>query len=171
MNFRSLFDPGSLNPYRPPSLTLSSLMILVGIVAGYTQISGLNDYLDLRYGTVMARGVVVSVSNRQNIESTGRFGEARPHTESVVAYSFKIPNERTYTGTVVRPAVRLDHLTAQAPVEVFYKSDDPNRNTIGDDLFYRFWWQLFPAAALATFWLGLSGMFIAQAIMRRRRDR
>ena len=111
----------------------------------------------------MARGVVASVSNRQNTEGT------RPCTESVVAYSFKIPNGSTYTGTVVRPAVRLDHLTPRAPVEVFYKSDNPNRNTIGDDLFYRFWWQLFPAAALATFWFGLSGMFIAQAIMRRRR--
>ena len=160
MNYRSLFDSGSLNPYRPPSLVWSSIMILGGLALCYIPISNLAEYLELRYGTVMTRGVVTSVLTRENTDSGV--------TESVVAHSFKIPNGGTYTGRVVRPAIRVAHLTAGAPVEVFYKSDNPDRNTTGDDLFIRLWWHLLPVAALATYWFGLAGMFIAQRMRLRR---
>lgn len=163
MNERSLFFPGSRSPYRPPSLTVSGLMILAGLIVASTQVPALIDYLDLRYRTVTAHGVVSSVSTRQNTEST------RPHAESVVTHAFKVPDGRIHTGTVVRPSARMVHLQRGAPVEVFYRPDNPDRNTTGDDLFIRLWWQLLPMAAAATYWFGLSGIFIAQRIRRARR--
>ena len=160
VNDHSLFYPGSLNPYRPPSLACSGMMILVGLAMCYIPISNLAEYLELRYDTVTTRGVVTNVSTRENTDSGV--------TESVVAHSFKLPDGSTYTGSVVRPATRVAHLTAGAPVEVFYKSDDPARNTTGDDLFIRLRWHLLPVAAMAIYWFGLAGIFMAQRMRLRR---
>ena len=86
MSWRTLFDPGSFFPYRPPSIALSLAMMLLGAVCSIPLVSLILEFRELRYGTIVTSGVVQNVVNRVN--DTGK----RSYMESVVIYAFVTPD-------------------------------------------------------------------------------
>lgn len=158
MIWRTLFDPGSLFPYRPPSIPLSLAMLLLGAVCSIPLVSLMLEYRELRYGTVVTNGVVQNVVSRVN--DTGK----RSYKESVVIYAFVTPDGKPRGGLLVYPAIRMAHLKRGVPVSVYYKADNPDRSTTSDGLHMRLWWGLIPGSIMAIFWFGLLGIFIRQAL-------
>jgi hypothetical protein len=166
MSFRTLFHPGSFFPYRPPSIPMSLAMLLLGAICCIPLVSLILEYRELRFGTVVTRGVVENVVNRVNDKTTGRWGTTRRYMESVVTYGFVTPDGTRRGGLLVQPAIRIEHLKRGVPVEVYYKVDNPNRSTTADELHMRLWWVLIPGSVMAILWFGLQGIFIRQALHR-----
>jgi hypothetical protein len=164
MSWRTLFDPGSLYPYRPPSIPLSLAMMLLGAICCIPLVSLILEYRELRYGTVVTSGVVENVVNRVNDTTTGRWGTTRRYVESVVIYAFVTPDGIRRGGLLTYPAIRMEHLKRGAPVKVYYKADNPDRSTTADGLHMRLWWGLIPGSVMAILWFGLLGVFIRQAL-------
>jgi hypothetical protein len=160
MNLRALFDPGSLVPYRPPSIPLSLAMIALGMLLCIPQVANFLEYRELRYGTSITTGVVENVIN--SVKDSGK----RSYLQSRVVYAFFTPDGARHTGNFAHPAVRMEHLKWGSKVQVYYKPSDPARNTTADDLYMRMWWGLAPASALAVFWFSLQALFILQALQR-----
>jgi hypothetical protein len=82
MKLRALFDPGSLAPYRPPSIPLSNASILLGMLLCIPLISSFLEYRELRYGTVVTTGFVENIVN--SVNDKGR----RSYLQSRVIYVF-----------------------------------------------------------------------------------
>jgi len=164
MSMRTLFDPGSIFPYRPPSIPLSLAMLLLGAIACIPLVSLMLEYRALRHGTVVTKGVVANVVDRVNDQTTGRLGGTRRYMESVVSYTYVTRDGIRRGGLLVYPAIRMQHLKRGVPVEVYYKAGNPDRSTTADDLHMRLWWALVPGSVMALFWFGLQGIFIRQAL-------
>jgi len=160
MKFRALFDPGSLAPYRPPSIPLSIASILLGMLLCIPLVSSFLEYREHRYGTATTTGFVENIVN--SVNDKGR----RSYLQSRVIYVFFTPDGVRRTGDFVHPAVRMEHLKWQSKVQVYYKPSDPARNSTADDLYVRLWWALVPASALAIFWFSAQAIFILQALQR-----
>jgi hypothetical protein len=156
---RPLFHAGSFAPYTPPSIATSVLMILAGILIGYFPFCVYLDYRDHRDNTASVQASITNISTKMS-----KGASRSPHLQATVTYVFTTPDGRRWTGTMVRPAIRAEHLKVGAPVAAMYKPDDPARNTTQDELDYILRWTLMPAAGGLALWFTVNLFFILQAV-------
>ena len=154
---RPLLSPGSFNPYRPPSIAMSVLAILASLLVGYVPIREYLDYRDFRDNTIPVEATISGISKKWTKRS-------RLKLEATVLYTFNTPDGRSWSGTMVRPAIRAKHLWVGGRVPAMYKRDNPARTTTQDQLDFTLHWFLMPAAIALTLWFMVNLFFILQAI-------
>ena len=150
-----LLSPGSFNPYRPPSVAMSVFAILAGLFVGCVPF---REYLNYRRdNTIPVEATISGISKKWTKGS-------KPRLEATVLYTFNSPDGRSWSGTMVRPAIRAKYLSVGARIPAMYKPDNPVRNTTRDQLDFTLHWFLMPAAIALTLWFMVNLFFILQAI-------